>query len=750
MLPFIPKLNQWSQKIAGISARASRRSPLLLSFLMAASLCLLVPNTSLAESGKKPTKKEESSKSKGKKKGAKKSDFEKVEEPHSVGADKRISEKEFQEEANQAGQVDAVLVLDASRSMQRTDSKRLRDQAAKLFIRFLGNGDRAAIIEFDREARLSRPLTDVSPSSLPDLDKAIEGVSVEGAFTDLEVGLAEAFKLLSENGRKDAAKTIVLLSDGKMDPHPSRGTSAELTTKVLETELAEFKRKNIKLYTVAFSEESDKDLLAKFAKEGGGLNWYASDASTIHKKFSELFLTLKRPQVVPLEGEGFEVDPSVQEATFYITRHDVATVVTLIDPRGTEISSKNIPPGIKWFSGELFDVVTVTKPFPGRWSVKDLETAEGFATLLSDIKLQVRWPQSNFNVGDHVIVYARLTNEGEEVVKSGIEEITFYTYKIVNSETGATLESGSLNDKGEDGDSKKGDGIYTGTLELAHEGEFQGLFAVTSPTFSRQQRISFAVSSAPISLHVVPADSFSGTAERIEAVLGGEPSSYRNLKVQLVAKKKGAEKPVGITLKAKEDKPNLFEVPTEKLPAGEYELTVRVQAYDLKHKPITGSSETLPYTVQPKAGEKVVEEGEIEDIVEGTVDTGDTDEHGEAEAVETHSDLIPGIVGIVLALCWIGGLGFWGLKKVSVKKSQVESRAAYIMPEELSQRIEAIRSAASESKRRATAKDREVFLLVPDALGPQEVEEAPEAAPEGAAEAEAKTPAEEEDEQAAT
>jgi len=685
------------------------------------SLKLFGPELVRAESSKKSTKKEESGKAKGKK--GKKSEFEKVDEQRPVGADRGISEKQFQEEANQAGNVDAVLVLDASRSMQRTDSKRLRDQAAKLFIRFLGTGDRAAIIEFDREARVTKPLSDISPATLPDLDKAIESVPVEGGFTDLESGLFAAYTMLSENGRKDAAKTIVLLSDGKMDPHPSTGTAAELTTKVLESELPDYKLKNIKLYTVAFSDESDKALLAKFAEEGGGLNWFASDASSIHKKFSELFLTLKRPQVVPLEGEGFEVDSSVHEATFYIARKDAATVVTLVDPRGTEISSKNIPPGIKWFSGELFDVVTISKPLPGHWTVKDLETAEGFATLLSDIKLQVRWPQSTFNVGDHVIVYARLTNEGEEVVKSGIEEITFYTYKIINGENGATLASGSLNDKGEDGDTKAKDGIYSATLELGHEGEFQGLFAVTSPTFSRQQRISFAVSSAPITLHVLSADEFAGTTARLEAVLGANPNTYRNLKVQLIAKKKGAEKPIGLTLKAKADKPEVFEVPIEKLPAGEYELSARVQGTDLKHRPVNGSSETIEYTIEPKPGEKV-EEGEPLEVVEGD---GEQPEEG---ASESHGEMIAGVLGILLSLAWIAGLGFWGLKKVSVKKSQVESREPYVIPEELAQRIEAIRAAASESRRRPTVKDREIFHSVVDVYGSEPQAEAAEAPPQ--------------------
>ena len=44
--------------------------------------------------------------------------------------------------------VDAILLLDASGSMLKTDPLRLREEGAKLFIQFLKPGDRLGIIEF--------------------------------------------------------------------------------------------------------------------------------------------------------------------------------------------------------------------------------------------------------------------------------------------------------------------------------------------------------------------------------------------------------------------------------------------------------------------------------------------------------------------------------------------------------------------------------------------------------------------------
>jgi uncharacterized protein (TIGR03503 family) len=646
--------------------------------------------------------------------------FDKVEPEPAIGSDSHYGESQFNAEAAQAGKVDAVLVLDSSRSMTRTDPDRLRDEAAKLFLRFLGTGDRVAIVQFDREVKTISPLAEVNAASLANLDKAIESVPTEGGFTDLEAAIEEAMKILVLNARNDAQRTVILLSDGKMDPHPSRGTAEELTEKVRQIDLPQYHEKNIKLYAVAFSDEADKKLLSSFATDTGGISWFAPDPTTIHKKFSELFLTLKRPQVVALEGSGFEIDSSVREATFYITRKDDTQKIGLTDPRGTEINTLNIPAGIKWFSGNNFEVITISNPFPGRWAVTGVEDTEGFATLLSDIKLQVRWPQSSFKLGDSVAVYARLTNSGKEVEKNGLDEITFYTYKILDDDSGATWLTGALNDKGEDGDAKANDGIYSTTLKLDKEGDYQAWFAVTSPTFTRQQRVPFTVSSGIVTLKVVPPDEFTGAKETVQAVLSKDPHEFKSLKVQLIAKRENEDKPVGLTLKPRNDAPKIYDIPLERLKAGKYELSVRVTGTDEKRKKVSASSETITYTIAAKEGENTSDE-EVDELAE------------ESAPSAGHGELITGILCLLAALGWVSGLVFFGLKKISANKSQVEERAPFQIPEELAKRIEIVKSTASETRRKASTDEKELFALVADVFK-NEAEAAP-AQSEAAAEA---------------
>ena len=647
---------------------------------------------------------EKSGKTKAKRKRSSKGE---VDDEPVVGGDGHNATKDFDADLAVGGTVDAVLVIDSSASMLRTDPQRLRDQGAKLLLRFLGDGDRVAVVQFDRSSKVISPFVTVTSGELERLDKEISAIVANGGFTDIASGLEEALRLFKEGGRSDTIKAVILLSDGKMDPHPSRGAPAELTEKVRAEQLPGFREANISLYTLSLSGEADKELLGSFAKEAGGQHWFAPDANTIHRKFSELFLSIKKPQVLPLEGAGFEIDSGIQEATFYVNKQDGQQVI-VVDPRGTELDSTHIPPNVKWFSGALFDVVTVRQPLPGRWAVKGIENPEGFASLLSDLKLQVRWPNPTLKIGDTVAVYARLTNAGEPVSTPGFDEILFFTYKIVSSEKGQVLASGSLSDDGEHGDEKAKDGIYSTKIKLDHEGEFQGLFAATSPTFTRQQRVPFSVSASLISMRVAKGDEFTGAKTRFEVVLSEGAKLLKKPKLQLVATRTGEEKKIGITIAKDKLSEDVYEVPLEKLKAGEYQLYARITGFDPKSKKdVSAASETLPFTVSGGGT------GEGEEVADEEVAA-----EGEEEAVEEDSSsLIFGLVSVVLSLVWIGGLWWWGMKKIAATETHVEERVEWEPDEELVQRIELIRGRSSATKRPVGAQDREIFAAVPDALG---------------------------------
>lgn len=623
---------------------------------------------------------------------------EKILPEQTIGKESKLGHKEFDAELLRNPGVDIVILLDSSGSMRRTDPKRIRDQAAKLLIRFLTEDDRVAVFQFDREAKIVSPFVKLSPDNIPVIDSAIEKVPTEGGFTDLEAAIQGSYQLLTTEGRQDASRCVLLLSDGQMDPHPSRGTAETLTSQVISVDLPLYREKKIKLYTVAMSEEADRELLAKLASATDGLHWFAPDVDTIHLKFSSLMLALKAPQVVSLDKGGFEIDGSVSEATFYITRQEKTQNVILLDPTRKEITNTHLPPDVKWFKGELFDVITVRRPFPGNWAVGGVEPKEGFASLLTDLKLQVKLPKTNFNIGDNVLVVARLIDKDQVLNEPALREIVYFTYKIINSENGQIFSNGSLLDTGQNGDEIAGDSLYSTMLKLNQEGDFKALIGVTSPTFTRQQLIPFSVSSGMIHLKLIAVDTFATEPEGFEVSLGKETRDLQNLKVQLVAKKGKDGQPFLLKITPAVDEKGKYRALTSQLRGGTFQVYATMKGSDAEGKHLQGTSETLDY--EAAAGEPELQESLNE---EDTL----------KQSPQTKRDLLVGLLCIVLAFGWGGALGYIVYRRFNIGETTATVQPEYVVPGQMEVQLAAIRQKTAQTTRRApNAEDLVIFQLV--------------------------------------
>lgn len=656
---------------------------------------------------RKTRKRKEAPSKDNKKTGKKGEEKEAANNVPTLGLESGFGHEEFDKELQKPGGMDAVLIMDASRSMQRTDPNRLRIQGAKLFVRFLSEGDRLALIQFAENTNIVIPLTAITPTSLPDIDKAIESVPDEGNFTDLWSPIVAAMEMLGTEARPGAKKCVVLLSDGKMDPDPKLGNAEQLIVRLKENDLPLYEKNEIALYTLSLSEFADKKLLAELAALADGVHWYAPSVDSIHKIFSDLFLTLKMPQVVALDGSSFEVDGTATEATFFVSRKVPQAKVTIVNPRGQRFTNVDFPSGVKWYRGDLFDVVTIRNPLPGPWAVQGVDEPEGFATLLTDLKLQVRWPESHIRVGDSMAFMARLT-EGSQVVETpGMDAVVFYTFKIVNSETGQLILQGALNDKGDDGDQKAGDDIYTHTIKIDAEGEYKAFITATGPTFTRQQHISFNVSKGMISLVREPANEFTGEPEGIRIIVGSRALELKKLQIDLIAKKKGESKALAIRANKYLRKDGVYDAPVNQLPKGDYELTAQLKGTDSKKKPVTAVSETLDY----------VSDGAL---VEEASDEAEELEIEELEEVDpTAVERFWGLIGTAISLLVCGTLGFVVHKRSDREGGiKVEERVPYTLPEDLIRKLDSARERASQTvKRTPTDVELEIFSLVAEVFG---------------------------------
>jgi uncharacterized protein (TIGR03503 family) len=398
--------------------------------------------------------------------------------------------------------VDAVLLIDASGSMLKTDAQNLRYEGAKLFLKFLGENDRLAIVSFSNKAHVISDLRDFKKDSVNSTVHEIEAIKTEGQFSDIYEGIKKSEQILNASPRNDADRVIVLLSDGKMEPDPTVSMPATRTVALVNELLPELKAREIKIHSLAFSDQADKVLLGEISAATDGLNWYTATPDDVHKSFANLFLAVKRPQVVPLTSRGFSLDDDVDEATFYITR-DEGSRLTLISPKNEEMTVEKIPEWVTWFAGKNFDVITMREPDPGEWQVMGGASAEGFATVLTHLRLVTDWPVI-VRSEDKNIVQARLYDGEKPVSLPEMSGVVRYAFQISPTDKVAEpVVRDLLNDEGQDGDKIAKDGIFSKAVTLNEPGEYKLSIVARGPTFERTQQVPFRVRPRLLTLSVV-------------------------------------------------------------------------------------------------------------------------------------------------------------------------------------------------------------------------------------------------------
>ena len=410
-----------------------------------------------------------------------------------------------------AEQIDAILLLDASGSMLLNDPHRLREEGARLFVEFLKQEDRVGVVEFAEDAKVIRGLAPFDSANREEIERQIKNVSSSGEYTDLLAGVRLAGDLLEQNSRDEAKQIIVLLSDGKMDPNPQKGTAQAFTEKLLVEILPALKAKGIRLYSLCFSEEADKKLLEEASVGTDGAMWFTPSADKVHESYAELFLAVKKPQVIPLGAKGFDVDGDIQEATFYINRGEGADI-RMVTPGGKQLGPDTREDKVKWFKAQKFDVITITAPEVGTWQVLGVSPSDGFATILTNLKLVTDWPTS---VESHkpLLLQARLYESKKPVALPEMSEVIQYAFQIMPTDRIAEpVARDLLVDDGTKGDKIARDGIFSYLVEIAQPGEYRLRVLAKAPTFERQQQIPFRVKPPLINLQVLTEDEASAPA----------------------------------------------------------------------------------------------------------------------------------------------------------------------------------------------------------------------------------------------
>ncbi len=394
------------------------------------------------------------------------------------------------------GGVDAVLVMDSSGSMAKNDPKKLRVPAAKLFMSLLGETDRIGLVSFSDNGYPVLHLSSPGPKNNARILAAADKVSSKGVYTNLHAALTKGVAMLDKEGQDGQEKMLVLMSDGRMDVGDTDEDWA-LTQKIQGELLQDIKDKGIKVYSIAFTEASDIDLLKEVAMESGGLFKLARSDSDLHEVFSAIFESAKNPDMLPIEGGEFVVDASIEEVTIVASKESEDVRIYLQSPDDEKLSSDDVGDSLKWFMSSHFDMITVRNPVPGTWKLL-FSSGKNRAYIVTNMALMHNPQQPNLAVGEDMVLESWLEQDGKLLDKEAVLTNTRFVMKI-EAPDGAKADF-DLYDTGEYGDKKVNDGIYSNTLSYENPGSYKIDLVAESETFKRQKTVHFEVAPLPVTL----------------------------------------------------------------------------------------------------------------------------------------------------------------------------------------------------------------------------------------------------------
>lgn len=200
---------------------------------------------------------------------------------------------------------------------------------------------------------------------------------------------------------------------------------------------------------------------------------------------------------IKLLNNRFRVDSDVKEVTLVFFREYGSTPVVLVRPDGSKLFLENdiADESFTWFETDTYDMIALKDPMPGPWQAVGQILPESRVMVIAGITLNAQpIPKIVFS-GETLKQTAFLENAGKKVDMTQFRDVVSLSIDFVSSNNpnypNFGLGSRSVarfEDNGLGFDEKDGDGTFTGQFNLAiTQGEWQPVFTVRTPLFSREQ-----------------------------------------------------------------------------------------------------------------------------------------------------------------------------------------------------------------------------------------------------------------------
>jgi len=298
--------------------------------------------------------------------------------------------------------------------------------------------------------------------------------------------------------------------------------SRDYSEKLFSTLLPELKAAGIQMQTIAFTEQSDKELLANIALETDGRFYVTKSDKELHQTFAAIFEQSAQPDMLPFDEGRFQVDDSISEVTIVGSKDNSDVTLSLTTPFNKTYTADDRPKQYKWRKSPLFDLITIPDPAPGVWHVK-ASNNNNKAYVITNLALAGSITPGTPFAGDTIKIQAWLEREGNVLIKEVILSSLELTAQIMTP--GGTTHTFPFNELSEQTEQTNVNGIFTGYLQLSSSGRYTITLTADSGTFQRTQNYLVDVVVPPVEESPAVSDDMVGAEDPQQQISENEESS---------------------------------------------------------------------------------------------------------------------------------------------------------------------------------------------------------------------------------
>ena len=322
--------------------------------------------------------------------------------------------------------ISAVMLLDSSGSMRRSDPNGVRFDAVRLFIDMCHiKGDSIGFAAYGDGIIKSYDIKTIENSS----DKqALKNAILNIPFNDwTDIGGALKYGLyeIKKSNIQNDMPIIILFSDGKNAPK----RSIDESQKDINDTISELQQMKIPVYTVGLNYDGtvDKNQLTKIADETGGEVFITTNAQSLPLIWQEIFADKSKLKII--NGGSFTAEAVQHKLTMDIDNSNIAeanisivsgkpVTVNLIDPAGKPVSLQS--DNVYYSASNNYTMIKLLKPAKGKYNLEVKGTPGDNITVnyIFNCDFEIASNLDKFAAvkkGDAFHVNAYLTKDGDRV-----------------------------------------------------------------------------------------------------------------------------------------------------------------------------------------------------------------------------------------------------------------------------------------------------------------------------------------------